>query len=354
MRCRWVAFLLLLVVYTSPAQAQERGPSPEFAMKAINMLTSPRTVAAAKWDELLAIKPHIILKAIASAERKGWQPTDVTLFRAMGTKRTRTDLRRVSLGQEVSESTGDGEMMIWNWDDGDASTVEGTAYFLSYHSGYSVTFNAQYSGTSYSDMYVAWEEPIHAEGPPREEPQIYGIRGTPRFVSGAGFRWVQDGRSCDVCRNRLDNAHWNRCNFEWQSAFVGCLQRATGERFREGMRGAAVGAGVEGAIGCFVGSGGGLAGCAAGTAAGLVDGASKGFIAGVIYSFIWGSDYECGREGSRAYDTCMARPVDYSSCWEYCLGAQHATVDRAVDVEAILESYCRDFRRSGSAVQVPW
>lgn len=263
-----VAILVGLVGLT-PAFAQfaqtTKAPTAAFAAQSLRALSAVEGDAGDKWRTLAAKQPTTILKAIASAERRGWKPTARTLHAARGKQRT-AGPRSIS---QTHFSTGDGEFLVWDWDDGDSTTAEGTVWAKSFATNAEVMFNVQIAGDSYENSYTTAYEVLEVT-----------VDGATAY-SGAVFEGDANSAPASFIR-----AAFTCTQQGYAKAVFDCQVRAGRERVRDGMRGAAVGAGVAGVWGAFAG---GLAGAIAGAGVG----AAQGFIGGVIGSFIWGSDYDC-------------------------------------------------------------
>jgi len=280
-------FAMLQALCSSVALAAQE-PSREFARQSYDALTSLPTVAAAKWQDLARRRPAAVLGAIAAAERKGWKPTSTTaFFRKTGPKQ----LRPIAIRQDLYSATSDGEMLVWNWDDGDPSTAEGTVWVHSFVTNNEETFNIQLSGDTYDAMAIPYYEGVDASV-------------TEAWVTGAaaiGPPLLQAPHALAVALRpvQLGDDH-GECSAAGEAAGARCLMRAAGDHLREGVRGAAAGQAIGGMIGAFTG---GLAGALAGA----VGGTLPGFAAGVLTSLIWGTDHACRDEAWDAYYSCLAR-----------------------------------------------
>src|SRR5215471_7590212 len=224
---RKVLTFAFLQAFCSSMAVAAQEPSREFARHSYDALTSIPTVSAAKWQDLARRRPAAVLGAIAAAERKGWKPTSTTAFFR---KTTSKSLQPISIRQDLYSATGDGEMLVWNWDDGNPATSEGVVWVHSFVTGNEETFNIQLTGDTYDAMDIpyyegvdasvteAWVTGAAAMGPP--------LLRAPRMVSVA-IRPVQ-----------LGDDH-GECATAGEAAGARCLMRAARDHVREGVRGAA-------------------------------------------------------------------------------------------------------------------
>jgi len=275
-----VLFAVLLTLVSIPALAGQEPPSHDFALKSLNALTSAPTVSAARWMDLGRRRPAAVLRAIASAEKRGWQPTSTTmLFRKGSANKT---VRPVSV-QDLYQASGDGEMLVWNWDDGDPNTAEGTVWVHSYVTGNEVTFNVQWTGDTYDTSDITFYE---------------GVDAVAAGSWVAGTAAVSPSSASGVRALRVQVRDVGQCEAKGQATGAACLMRAARDHLREGVRGAATGTIVGGIAGAWAG---GLAGGLAGAVAGVV----PGFASGVLGSLIWGTDHACLQEARQAYQDCI-------------------------------------------------
>jgi hypothetical protein len=293
-----LALMLVALMWSASAAAQSHAPhaaskpaipkksaipSRAFAAKSLNALTSTPTAASARWLELAHTKTTAIMAAFAAAERKGWKPTSTTTLM----QRNKPGVRPVSVQEYLS--SGDGEMLVWDWDDGNADNgVEGLIYFRSFATGNEITFAVQINAPVYDQTELPYYEAFDATSH-----ETYGGGNAP--LPAAFFTGLQRGPGPGPAK----------CSERSLLVAADCMKRRIRERVRDGVRNAAVDAGIGGVMGCRATRT--LAGCLAGAGAG----AGTGFISGVIGSMIWGTDFECRREGNDAYDRCI---IEYEEC----------------------------------------
>ena len=108
-------------------------------------------IAAAK---RLPIPPDVLERTIQSALTRGWKPTGhvATISRGQRHRATRP------VRQDDSVTTSDGEVTIWDWDDSDWNTAEGTIYIEEYATGESMTFNVQFYVNNDDTYETIWGE----------------------------------------------------------------------------------------------------------------------------------------------------------------------------------------------------
>src|SRR5262245_8495878 len=194
---RYLLGTLVVVATMSPAPASAAGwapkteapkpkpPSPSFTKRSLDALTAMPTVSAARWQDLLARHPQAVLTAIADAERLGWKPTSTTFL--AGGRRPRAGVKPASL-QDLYATSSVGEIIVWDWDDGNPATVEGTVSALSYVTGNYVTFNLQLAG-DWAAPVITYYAPSAAEMTPTGFVQApASVWGSPQHF---GFRRVQ-------------------------------------------------------------------------------------------------------------------------------------------------------------------
>jgi len=297
---------VLLLISSSAAAAGPPRPSRDFLVKSVNALTSTPTVSAARWQELSRRRPDAVLGAIASAERQGWTPTSMTALYRKTRGPAGPGVHPIAATQDLYTVSGDGEMLVWNWDDGDPNTAEGTVWVHSFVTGNEVTFNVQWAGSTYDTSDISYYEGIDSVA------TSAWMTGASASVPAAAPRAMFVPASL-----RPVQAPDNRCEMKGQSAFAGCILRAARDHLREGVRGAATGMLVGGTIGAW---GAGLAGGLAGAVGGIM----PGFATGVLSSLIWGTDHACRDEAWKAYYDCIY-------LMEQC--AQHQRQDCGVPVQ---------------------
>jgi hypothetical protein len=142
-------FLLLLLI--SPAPLFGAVPSPT----ALERLEG--NAALAHLNNLKVRHPLAFARAMKAMRDHGFKPTeivDVVRNTARAGARPRSHVPGIFLAQDyVADSTG--ELVMWSWDDGDASTWEGVIYAESYSDGIYVTEDSQINVVS--DPYPVWE-----------------------------------------------------------------------------------------------------------------------------------------------------------------------------------------------------
>lgn len=275
------------------ARPTPRVPSKAFATRALTALTSKTTISNARWGDLSRSRPDIVLGAMAAAEAKGWQPTSRTLEVQRRNGKNVPGISRVAV-QDLYAATGDGEMLVWDWDDGNPNTAEGTVWAHSFVTGNEVTFNVQWAAgeASYNSSDITYYE---------------GIDGvmTEAGLNNAALRGGAFARG-----RFLRVQYWGnlgQCEARGQYAGGRCIMGAARDYLREGIRNAAAGMAVGGVIGAWGGAAGGPATSLAGGISGAVAGAGPGFAGGVLYHLIWGTDYNCVTEARSTRDSCTQR-----------------------------------------------
>lgn len=272
-------FAVPFALASIPALAGQ-GPSHDFALRSLNALTSMPTVSAARWMELGRRRPAAVLRAIASAEKKGWQPTSTTVLFSKGA--ANRNVRPVA-AQDLYQASGDGEMLVWNWDDGDPNTAEGTVWVHSYVTGNEVTFNVQWTGETYDTSDITFYEGVDAVA-------------TSSWVVGTAALAPPGMPGARALRVQVQNV--GQCEAKGEATGAACLMRAAKDHLRDGVRGAATGAVVGGVAGAWA------AGLAGGIA-GAIGGVLPGFATGVLGSLIWGADHACLDEARQVYQDCI-------------------------------------------------
>jgi len=182
---------------------------------------------------------------------------------------------------------------VWDWDDGNPATVEGTVSALSYVTGNYVTFNIQLGG-SWEAPYITYYGASTAEMTPTGFVQApASVWGSPQQL---GFRRVQAWGQ--------PTGGYSACQVKGFQAGGRCIGRAAGDYARTMAQHAAVGAlvgGGLGATGWILGPPGGLAGALGGA----LTGEAVGAIEGLVAEFIFGVDHHCVDEANIAHDRCQ-------------------------------------------------
>ncbi len=273
---------------------KEASPSSAFATKSLNALTSLPTVSGARWMEVARKNPKAIMAAIESAERRGWRPTSSTAHTVRGA--AKPGLRPVSV-QEHHRS-GNGEMLVWDWDDGNDLTGEGTVWVRSFRTGNEMTYNIQLWGQSYDQIEVIFEEGLSAT---MTDTGLIGV-ATPLFTPGGPqFTRVAMGQQYVPAYG---------CAREGREAGARCNLRNAGRYLRQGLRGVAADLGIAGAAEGVAIFRPRLAAAMRGVSTGALGGASiaGSFAAGVLEEAIWGTDnWQCVQEAQQAKQLCEDR-----------------------------------------------
>jgi len=309
----------VLVASVVPVTAQPPAPPPSFAFSSPSLhalRSAPDRSSSARWNAVLAARPEAVLRAIARAEARGWKATNRTLRAVKGVERSTAAVRTVALTQDFYGSSGDGEMLVWEWDDGNPNTAEGTVWIRSYHTGNEAMFNVQFAGWTYAEAGISYGEDVYAAyNEPAPEGVVPGgiavapLAAAPRLrtIGWGGQRSADDCSRNQACYLQKQNGREMYCRDEWARAGLSCYGRAARHALREGMIGAAFEAGIGAVGGAFAG---GLAGAIGGGAAG----AAHGFLGNVIETSVRSADGECRGDARLIYDRCMREPMDYSSC----------------------------------------
>jgi hypothetical protein len=284
------------VAFASAAPSARPAQDPadiDALASSVRALASSTTPAGARWQQFAQAHPQAVLRAISAAQARGWKATASTGRAAKGDPGGPVS----RLVQNGGVATGDGEMLVWDWDDGNPSTGEGTIYVKSYRTGNEMLFNVQISGDTYDSSEVTFHEsvwtafnasPVAFPGSPDTAPRVQLVGQRDRCESIRR-----------MCEDRVARTKENLCRSNGIDAGGGCLGRSTREKLREGYRSAAASAIVGFAAGAWSG---GLAPGLLGAAVG----AGPGFAAGVLYAMIWGTDYDCTGEARTAYNSCMS------------------------------------------------
>lgn len=130
-------------------------------------------------DNLRARRGDTFQRAQAVLRQRGWTDTG-----RVSVWRTNRDVKHVpgsrvpgiSLIQTFEESSAEGEVVAWEWEDGDYDTWEGTIYLHEYSTGTWMTVDAQFWLTPDNEWNVVWEFIVDGEDSPGFEPD-YGVRG---------------------------------------------------------------------------------------------------------------------------------------------------------------------------------
>lgn len=219
--------------------------------------------AQAKLQELAERKPEAMKKAIAVAQAQGWKPTNRVEHFTKGT------MSRIRFIAQEYLASGEGEMLIWDWDDGNEETGEGTVWVRSYATNNEVLFDIQVSG---ADVDITFYE---------------GIDGVVNQAIGAPAPVM-------IGLLQRDGHH---CNTRGITTQLDCMRRAAGYHFRNGVY-SAIGGGLWDG---FRAGGGWRNGLSAG-----IRGGGHGFVGGVISSVLFGTDFECNKEAQTVYYSCIA------------------------------------------------
>lgn len=318
------------MVVATVATAFAQGPSPAFRDRALAALKdSPPTPAAGRWNELLKSRPQALLNAIAAAERKGWKSLGPSLYVAKGKARNNPAfvLRPVAL-QEWFGASG-GEMLVWEWEDGDETTIEGTVWVRSYSNDNQATFNVQIAGETYESLYETYDETVDAafnDAPPSGAPapppapvldRRIPILGTGVMLRKAAFGAPPQRNYCEYrqrqCEEQEQRAKQNRCNYEFTDAGAGCVWRENARRLREQTVGTAVEMGLGAAAGWRACPGhlGRRLACLLGGAGVAAADEMAGQIAQQLADNL---ALRCYFEARYRYDGCMAEPINISYC----------------------------------------
>lgn len=115
-------------------------------------------------------RPDVFAKAEAELRRHGWEPTDrVIVIRTNREARARGTAagpvyQRVT---DTYDSGEEGEIMTWEWEDGDYDTWAGTIYLHEYSTGTWMTVDAQMSLSADQEWTELWSSVIDGEDSPR-------------------------------------------------------------------------------------------------------------------------------------------------------------------------------------------
>jgi hypothetical protein len=152
--------------------------------------------ARAKLTELIRKRPEAWNRAINGAKAKGWKPTSSARY-SVATRKIKSGVRKASLSAQDNYASSNGEVLIWDWQDGNPSTLEGTFWISESYFAEELTFDLQFSTTSEEDLPVTYAEVFDYEPGDRYDPD-----GNPRTRGGlepARFRG-QGGVFCRMQR----------------------------------------------------------------------------------------------------------------------------------------------------------
>ncbi|HYT77192.1 MAG TPA: hypothetical protein VEL79_20720, partial [Vicinamibacterales bacterium] len=248
--------------------------SVEFARRSLDTLMTVSGPSANRWREVAASYPNEIIAAIVGAQKRGWKPTARTLYQSRGQRPLGPGLRPIALLQNLGLSTSDGEMLVWDWDDGNPTTAEGTVWVHSYYTGNETLFNVQFAGDTYDNMWVSYQQDVSAlYADPLPSSGVIKFRGPAPTVKPRIVLVAQQRADCSNCYAQADRIHENYCNRMYMDAGGACLGESAASVLRDGVRGAAAGQAYGLISGAFAG---GLAGAIAGGIGNTVPGFAAG------------------------------------------------------------------------------
>ena len=131
-------------------------------------------------DNLRARRGDVFQRAQAVLRQRGWTDTGrVTVWRTnreLAGQRSETR-PGISLIQTYQDGSSEGEVVAWEWEDGDYDTWEGTIYLHEYSTGTWMTVDAQFWLTPENEWSVIWDFVVDGQDSPGFEPD-YGVRGS--------------------------------------------------------------------------------------------------------------------------------------------------------------------------------
>jgi hypothetical protein len=198
---------------------------------------------------VLSRKPKAFSTARKSLASRGFLPTEKVYV-----ERT---VRLVSPAS-LSDTSPDGEIVFWSWDDGDDGTWEGAIYVEVYSSGAASTWEGQLDVSTqdypWIEVHKTWEGgagggggplPVSFNGPPLPGSLVHvtpavqstgALAGSTSYMPASFYQWARCWRGCVV----------TGCT----AAAIGCL--ATGPAWPGCFGFWCVGTEVGCAIGCYL------------------------------------------------------------------------------------------------------
>jgi hypothetical protein len=134
-------------------------------------------------DNLRARRGDAFHRAQAVLKQRGWSDTGrITVWRTNREAKHSLESRApgISLIQTFDESSTEGEVVAWEWEDGDYDTWEGTIYLHEYSTGTWMTVDAQFWLTANNEWIGASERNgQHGERVPRPvvQPPRWPVNG---------------------------------------------------------------------------------------------------------------------------------------------------------------------------------
>lgn len=156
--------VLVTVAFTTAAPASGQATNPRY----VERLTGEP--AQRYLHNLRSRRPDVFARAEAELSRRGWEPTDRVIVVRTNREAHARHTASGSFYQRITDtydSGEEGEIMTWEWEDGDYDTWAGTIYLHEYSTGTWMTVDAQMSLSPDQEWTEMWSSVIDGEDSPR-------------------------------------------------------------------------------------------------------------------------------------------------------------------------------------------
>ena len=217
MKVHLIVFAALMAFAGSmTAQSQKGGKAEPYVEK----LTGP--AAKRHLENLSARHPGVFRKAAEIMRQRGWRDTGrvevLRTNREVARKAAPLNplYRYVEAGP--SAANAEGEIVTWQWDDGNYATWEGTVYIQEYSTGTWMTVDVQVWMTEGAEWDIIWDYIVDGEDSPYIGPDIQNpVRGYDRPPKPLLLASL--GGELDVLSEaiQLVNADWTKIRNKWEA-----------------------------------------------------------------------------------------------------------------------------------------
>jgi hypothetical protein len=240
---------------------------------------------------------EVLHNTIERAQARGWQRTSRVARSQVGKRPT----PGIVLAQDGLLESAGGEMIIWDWDDNNADTMEGTVYMEWYATGEAVLMDIQFDITDPDDIFAAWEgEATWTTNDESDQGWIGSMsdrttRNRPSVIPAA---WRMD----DICC--VSSTAINTLQLQ-------CFNSLTSRSVKDSWAATAIGAGIGGVVGALKWGPGGPTVSLGGAIVGAAQGAGSSAVGNFILNVI-----NISRDGG--WDACKSEAVARKWCQENC------------------------------------
>ncbi len=207
-----MAVVMVLTAGTVPEGSSKSALADELLAQFDSVLRNMPEEARQKLSLLMRLEPGVWHSATAKALERGWRPKSNALYVVKGTPRMKLPAVFRPASQDSFQS-GEGEALIWEWEDGDPNTIDMTTWVRSYVTGEEITADIQTEVSDYvEDVWERWHY-VAGYLPGREQEERDRQRG--------GLVLVRTGQST--------------CNYSCTCMRLQCLRTNLGRIFRDSL-----------------------------------------------------------------------------------------------------------------------